>query len=791
MVNGQIKIQRKERTISKESSISQDFNLKGQNREVIEFEVKTIGRIDARAEWKGTARSLALILNGPGQTQAYARKDGGSPLSLSFDISQTLLSRGKKWKLSVVNFHSGTIAQGKVYINYTGAPVTVTPIVAPIRKQEKRPVSTALRERMSFDTRLKPQETFEFDVPLYTAGTLISVRFVPDDKQKLLGTPARLRIRPQRAGMPLTKADIEKSINNQIRQQRQRKGFLTFSLKVGARTYRPIENLGGYFDFVIQLHRIPINISSAKGMLTNLTGKSLNGKVLISSTDTVKRESLEKERRIQALNEAIMEFRNPDILWVFHHTLKRHLKGYPGGQSEIDSIISKNISNYRVSHNFLKILSEGIKPFETSIKRRIKNRTLTNLSIQQPVTKNLMSTFVKAPPPIPMSRETVYGEWLKGNSYSLKSSFFLSENVHYEVIKAEKAALLRGELENDWQFKNSKFKIVSGLGDSRYFSLECLNEPGYYIKTTTPGESPLPLIVSKKSDDLQFKKHATFKIVPALTGAPLPSVSIESYFYPEKFIQVSDSGGMFKQLLFLDKCRSDKGKKLATFILEGKLDILERYSIKLNGIYSHRCADDVGWEWGCDEEEPYVVWTCFGPDYWRSGRTENGQYVTKNDDYLFMEATNVLSASVNSTSCVTVGTPLFFIYKVCESDPGGPSTSDITDAMKSAVVAGLAGCLGRPEILLEQGIVTLLALADIFMKAAGKGDDLYPAYGMTYNSEEALLEHTSGSWPGWQNEQIFESEGRGDCMAHYLVPIKKGSKLQWTLSYLLFRERKR
>ena len=42
------------------------------------------GPLKLRAVWRGTATEFALILNGPGQTGYYARKDGPSPLEIDF-----------------------------------------------------------------------------------------------------------------------------------------------------------------------------------------------------------------------------------------------------------------------------------------------------------------------------------------------------------------------------------------------------------------------------------------------------------------------------------------------------------------------------------------------------------------------------------------------------------------------------------------------------------------------------------------------------------------------------------
>lgn len=148
--NEQIVLKQKIAPASQQKTIARDFNLSGSSREVVDIEVTTAGRIEAKAEWSGTALTLALILNGPGMAQAYARKDGRSPLSLSFEVTNQHLSLGKIWKISVVNFSSTTAAQGKVQVFYPGE-AEVTPsiapkeVITPVKPEEKKEKSIKVR----------------------------------------------------------------------------------------------------------------------------------------------------------------------------------------------------------------------------------------------------------------------------------------------------------------------------------------------------------------------------------------------------------------------------------------------------------------------------------------------------------------------------------------------------------------------------------------------------------------------------------------------------------------------
>lgn len=106
----------------KPGSLSRAFSLSGVGSQAVDIEIKAAGRIEARAEWTGSAATLALILNGPGRVNYYARKDGQSPLTLTFEVTADLLALGSAWKLSVSNFGARTQAQGTVRVAYPGAP---------------------------------------------------------------------------------------------------------------------------------------------------------------------------------------------------------------------------------------------------------------------------------------------------------------------------------------------------------------------------------------------------------------------------------------------------------------------------------------------------------------------------------------------------------------------------------------------------------------------------------------------------------------------------------------------
>ncbi len=148
MAKERIGVQQLNVSTQQKTSITRQFYLKGGTREIVEFEVTNTGKIEAKAEWAGTAKPLALILNGPGQVQYYARKDGKSPLTLTYEVPHNILSLGKKWKVSVVNFNSGTIAQGKVQVTYPEPPKSAEPIKS-VETEVEKPVTKPAEEKQS------------------------------------------------------------------------------------------------------------------------------------------------------------------------------------------------------------------------------------------------------------------------------------------------------------------------------------------------------------------------------------------------------------------------------------------------------------------------------------------------------------------------------------------------------------------------------------------------------------------------------------------------------------------
>ncbi len=174
--------------------ITREFNIRGSNREIVEFELTNTGVIDVKAEWSGTAQKLALILNGPGRVQYYARKDGKSPMVLRYKVSGDILSLGKTWKISVVNFGSNTVARGTVQVNYLETSESDQPVkrkVVEVKKPVIKPVEKSKSMRVKY-YEVQASEGF-------TAQQLQEIK-VELEKQKIEQTKAKIESRIKEIG---------------------------------------------------------------------------------------------------------------------------------------------------------------------------------------------------------------------------------------------------------------------------------------------------------------------------------------------------------------------------------------------------------------------------------------------------------------------------------------------------------------------------------------------------------------------------------------------------------------
>lgn len=105
---------------------------------------------------------------------------------------------------------------------------------------------------------------------------------------------------------------------------------------------------------------------------------------------------------------------------------------------------------------------------------------------------------------------------------------------------------------SDLDKRDSAFKIVPGLADSRYISFESVNHPGYYFR-----HSGFRLRLQKSDGSAQFKKDATFKKVPGRANASWSS--FEALSQPSFYIRHSHFH------LYIDNAKDALAAKDSTF----------------------------------------------------------------------------------------------------------------------------------------------------------------------------------------------------------------------------------
>lgn len=137
------------------------FSITGPGEAAFSLTIGAAGKIKATASWTGTSGSLALILNGPGQTQYYARRDGGSPLTLEYEITQELLQKGNGWKLSLVSFQSGVTAAGKIEFQLPAGSSVVQQSGQPAAAFQDKAVTTATPTPSKATTQTVPADKTE------------------------------------------------------------------------------------------------------------------------------------------------------------------------------------------------------------------------------------------------------------------------------------------------------------------------------------------------------------------------------------------------------------------------------------------------------------------------------------------------------------------------------------------------------------------------------------------------------------------------------------------------------
>ncbi|HRB81941.1 MAG TPA: hypothetical protein PK614_06720 [Nitrospira sp.] len=178
------------------------------------------------------------------------------------------------------------------------------------------------------------------------------------------------------------------------------------------------------------------------------------------------------------------------------------------------------------------------------------------------------------------------------------------------------------------------------------------------------------------------------------------------------------------------------------------IDPNAKYTIRIAAIQSQRCADDVGWETGCDDEEPFIAWFMVGADYLRTGVTDSAE-IQKGQTHLFKRDTMVLSGAPDNSQAIRPSWPIAFDFQIIEDDPEGPTREQLNSALKTGAeiaalwyTGGLSGAVKDPEMM-GDAVDLARYLIDSVQCLSGCGDDEFGAY-KTVLSEQTAANLTNG-----------------------------------------------
>ena len=121
--------------------------------------------------------------------------------------------------------------------------------------------------------------------------------------------------------------------------------------------------------------------------------------------------------------------------------------------------------------------------------------------------------------PVPAPQATV-GSMASFQSHNYRSHFIRHANFFGEITP----------ISSDLDRKDSTFRIVPGLADSRFVSFESVNYPGHYLR-----HQDFRLKLHKSDGSQLFRLDATFKMVPGLADGSWSS--FESVNYPGHYIR--------------------------------------------------------------------------------------------------------------------------------------------------------------------------------------------------------------------------------------------------------------
>ncbi|MGQ9646714.1 MAG: hypothetical protein ACUVWO_09270 [Thermodesulfobacteriota bacterium] len=519
---------------------------------------------------------------------------------------------------------------------------------------------------------------------------------------------------------------------------------LSFSLTVGTQSFPSIESLSGRYKFLLIVGSQYSGYGTGKGLIKNISNGVFKGMVYASSTDYAQKNNFETQRQQIAIQSAIDHARNPDMLWVLMQTLKRHLRGYPEGRSDYEERFFNTLSQLRVPNETLNVISAHLAAHENRIAQRVVNKSILQIRDAQPIKMEMIRPILKMERAVPKTGlQPAPKPELKLAEPKVKPGELAAPQpkitVLYpnggEIWEEGKAYTIR------WTSENVQGNVQIQL----WWSMS----GGLHTISNVPNTGSYNFTVPRLSEQVEIAPHL---IISSMDGRA-----------------------------------RDASDNVLTIRRPGAG---EKYRIRLIGVMSHRCADDEGWEYGCDSEEPYVLWTAFGPGYEAFGRTEEGRDVEKNDTWLYGQDVNVFGGGANHTQAIPVGSPLIFVYMVIEKDSGSPTRDQILGAASAAFSTLKAIYQENWADAVKEGVGFVYDVIVIFQQIAAKGDDLYPPY-VSYFDVQTLLSYTTGRNPPPVDRALVNSVGDYDHLSIrrayiYSDPINNRG-LQWSVFYMILR----
>jgi len=604
------------------------------------------------------------------------------------------------------------------------------------------PVPSGLVKVSNFKMELPPGKSFEFDVPLHRGGTMIAVKVVPEG----MGPKPALK----KGSVPLSRSgNIDQAIQPLLQDQLRESQIKVVSLflNVGKQAFLPIEELSGKSTFLFIVGSQFSGHRAGRAVIKNLSNHIFRATVYASSTDYAGKENFEKQQQQVAIQSAIDSARNPDMLWVLTQTLKRHLRGYPGGMSDYEERFSNSLSQLRVPNETLNTISRHLATYENRIAQRVVNKSILQIRDAQPIKMEMIRPLLK----------------MKG--VTPKPEFQAAPKPELKVAEPK---VKPGEL----AAPPPKITVLYPNGG------EVWEEGKTYM-------------IRWKSENIQ--QNVQIQLWWSLTGPEglhtinnVPNTGSYNFTVPK----LTERAEITPHLIIssMDQRARDASDNFFTVRMSGRG---EKYVIRLLGVMSHRCADDEGWEYGCDSEEPYVLWTAFGPGYEAYGRTEEGRDVERNDTWLYGQDVRVFGGGANRTLAIPVSSPLIFVYMAIEKDSGSPTRDQILGAASAGISTVKAIYAENWTEAVKEGVGFIYDVIVIFQKIAAKGDDLYPPY-VSYFDEQTLLSLTTGRGnPPPLDRALVSSVGNYDHLSIrradvYRDPINNRD-LHWSVFYMILR----